>query len=965
MSSHVVRSAVQLTLLASAFAVAMPTPAADEVLNEIVVTGSRIARPELQSTTPTIVLNTEQLQNQGFENLADIATSLPQFTPAFGASRTQSTFSGATSSGLNAVNLRNLGSVRTVVLINGRRVPGGTSTSTTVDMNTIPTANIERVEILTGGAAAVYGADAVAGVINLITKKNFEGMEFGASYGATFESDNQNPSGYIMLGGEFADKGRGLFTIQYDKQGRVSCKDRDLCKQDFSWLSATAPPLSGPPAYSGVGLAPRIFMPNGSSVTSRGGNFTNASGGLIPFDVTVDGYNRNAARDLAIPTERIMVAAEGEYAVSDFASAFVELNFGQTETDSAFEGHPFQSSSAGSLVGGGPGVTGLQPSIPLSNPFVPQAIRDAYTAQLAALPTPGNPATAQITWSQRFNMFGLRGANNNRQTIRAVAGFKGDFDSLAGFGKDWTWEIHHVYGRTTLDSLSEGFVGTDRLYNALRVEQVPGGPAGTYRCVDAAARAQGCIPVNPFAAYTQPMLDYLSVTAGQGGRSELQDSQAFLTGSLFELPAGPFQAALGVERRTFSGFVDYDESINLGLVAGNQIGDVDLVEIEQKEVYAELLAPIVKDLPFARSVAVETAYRRTDSDVGEYGTWKYGANWEPLEGLRLRVMRARSVRTPVPGELSGVGQTFGTIADPCTQGRRGAPGSVRDTNCTAAGVPATYNPVLQIEQSVAGFSGGNPDLVPEEATSLTYGFVLTPTFLPNFSLSVDRFVINIDGIITSVARQTETNLCYDTVERLFCSQLTRGTSPLLPGANYVLTAVNEQQQNVAATDIAGFDVALGYFFSIGDASRLSADLSMTFYDKAELQAIPGQQREDLLGFAGGSTSDQGFVKRQGVLNLGYHVGPFGANWHTRYIAPAGMSPFIDGFPKIGSHVYHDTRFSVGFMESSEVYVGINNVFDKEPPLFATNTSGTQALDTVPGYYDIFGRSYYAGMKVKF
>jgi outer membrane receptor protein involved in Fe transport len=335
-------------------------------------------------------------------------------------------------------------------------------------------------------------------------------------------------------------------------------------------------------------------------------------------------------------------------------------------------------------------------------------------------------------------------------------------------------------------------------------------------------------------------------------------------------------------------------------------------------------------------------------------------------------MRARSVRTPVPEELSGIGQTFGTISDPCTQANRGPAGGTRDVNCAADGVPVGYDPVLQIQQGVAGFTGGNPDLVPEVATSLTYGFVLTPSFLPEFSLSVDRFSISVDGIITTIARQTEANLCYDTPGRLFCDQLTRGTHPLRPGDNFILVAVNEQTQNVAATDISGFDVNLGYAFGIADVfrsaadlGRLSMDLSMTFYDKADLQPVPGEEKIDLLGAAGGSTSDQGFLKRQGVLNLRYGLGPFGANWHTRYIPRSEMSPFTSGFPKVASHIYHDARFALRFGEGSETYVGISNVFDKDPPFFATSTAGTQALDTVPGYYDIFGRSYYAGVRVKF
>lgn len=969
------RRAVRLALYAGGAAAALVAGTATaqdqdqaesaEDVETVIVTGSRIQRPELEATVPMVTLGQEDFAAQGFENFADLAVSLPQFAPSFGSSRSQSTFSGAASSGLNTVNLRNLGDVRTVVLVNGRRVPGGTSTSTRVDFNTLPTANIERIELLTGGASAVYGADAVAGVVNIITKKNFEGIEIGASYGAADEGDNQNPSGHIMIGGSFADRGRGLLTLQYDRQGQVSCADRALCEEDFAWNNP-ATILRGPAAYSGVGLQPRVFMPNGTSVTRRGGSWTDASGALIPFSVPVDGYNRNAARDLAIPTKRLMVAAEGEYELARSVYAFAEVNYGQSETDSRFEGHPFQSQQPGSLVGGGPGVAGLQATIPLSNPFVPAALRTAYENQLAAQNPPGNPATALITWWQRFNFGGFRGADNNRETVRATGGFRGELDSI-GFGENWTWEIHHVYGRTSLDGLTEGLVGTDRLYNALRVEQTPGAPAGTFRCVDAAARALGCIPVDPFADLTPAMLDYLTLSAGQNGQSELEDSQAFITGSPFNLPAGPFQAVLGLERRAFSGFLDYDEAINRGLATGNQIGDVDFAEIVAKEVYGEALVPVLRDLPFARTVSLEAAYRRSDTDVGDYGTWKYGGEWAPVEGFRLRAMRARSVRAPIPGELSGIGQTFGVVQDPCTQARRntGPNPTVRAANCTADGVPADYVPPLVVEQSVAGFNGGNPALTPEEATTLTYGFVFTPTFLRNFSLTVDRFLIDVEDIITVVARQDQANRCYDTADRLFCDQLQRGANPVVPGANYVLNSVNEQLQNVAALEVAGFDVEARYGFNLGGAGKLDVQAQMTFYDKADQLPIPGAEVRDLLGTAGGSTIDQGFLKRQGFLNVNYLRGPLAANWRTRYLGAADMSAFVEGFPRIGSHAYHNVRLAYLMGDASEVFLGVNNVFDKEPPLFASGTSGTQALDTIPGYYDVYGRSYFGGVRVKF
>jgi iron complex outermembrane recepter protein len=935
-------------------------------LEEVVVTGSRIKRTELEATSPVLVIGSESLSEKGIENIADLAQQLPQFAPSFGSSRTQSTFSGAATSGLNLANLRNLGAGRTLVLINGRRVPAGTTTSASVDFNTIPTANIADIQVLTGGASSVYGADAVSGVINVITKSRFEGIEVGASYSESSEGDNKNPSGHIMFGSGFADgRGHAVFTAQLTNEGEVSCADRFLCAEDFFW-GAPATQVRGPAAYSGVGQNGRFFTAN-NSYTRRGTSFTGSTGALIPFDVTVDGYNRNPRRTLAIPTKRVMFAGEGSYELAPSVRAIAEFNYGSAKTDAPFEGHPFQSAAAGSLFGGGPGVAGLQASIPLDNPFVPAALR---TEVLTAAANAMQAVPTTITWWQRFDGFGLRGAENSRETVRGMVGFEGDLESIGGFGSDWTWSVSHVYGRTSLDSLTDGLVATDRLYYGLRVEADPARP-GQFRCSDPGARALGCVPVNPFAAYTQDQISYLSASAGQRGRSQLEATQASLTGAIAELPGGSLRASIGYERRDASGFLDYDEQINRALVTGNQIGDVSRVAAETNEFFVEALVPVVRDIVAAKSLNLDLGYRRSSTEGEDYNTWKYGLAWSPLEDLTIRAIRNRAIRTPVPGELSGIGQNFGVVNDPCTAARRNA-NPTRAANCAAAGVPATYAPPVVVEQSVGGFVGGNPALAPEEATTLTYGIAWSPSFVPGLAVTLDRFQIELDGAINTVGRQTKTNLCFDS--GLFCGDLTRGTNPAVPGATWVLTSVNDQLLNVASYNVRGYDLNVRYSFDFGalfnsesDFGKLNTNLIATVYDQAEYQALPGQPVIELLGFAGGSTSDQGYIKRQATLSLGYDRGPLGVNWGMRYVGKAGMSPFATGFPDIGSRVYHNIRvgWAFGEEEDSEIAIGVTNLFDKDPPFFASGTSGTQALDTIPAYYDVFGRQIFGSVTIKF
>ena len=257
------------------------------------------------------------------------------------------------------------------------------------------------------------------------------------------------------------------------------------------------------------------------------------------------------------------------------------------------------------------------------------------------------------------------------------------------------------------------------------------------------------------------MKDWLVVSAGQGGHNELSDSTAFISGTLFNMPAGGFKAVLGVENRSFAGFLDYDDVINNALVTGNQIGDVDYAKIVTNELFTEIEVPLLADKPFVRSLDLTGSFRHSNpKDNDNYNTWGYGLNWQPVGGLRVRASMARAVRTPVPDDLSGVGQTFGMVEDPCAVDNRAEnPSATRDANCAADGLLPGYDPPQSVRQSVGGFVGGNPDLTPEIGDTLTFGFVWQPSFLSGFNLSVDRFRIDIEDVITTVGRQTKADLC--------------------------------------------------------------------------------------------------------------------------------------------------------------------------------------------------------------
>ncbi len=919
-------------------------------IERVEITGTRIYRPNLTSSTPVVSITTQSMADIGVTNFADFATQLSQFAPAFGESRTQSTFSGVASSGLNRANLRNLGSSRSLVLINGRRVPGGSSTSTAVDFNSITTANVERIEVITGGASAVYGADAVAGVVNILTRKNVSGIEFNVGYGQAERGDNENPNFSIMMGGKIGDRGRGLLTLEMNNQGQVSCADREHCSEDFAWLSPGVINRS-PSARSGIGLGGR-FLVNpavAAGYTKRNGSFTDSSGNLIPFSVAIDGYNRNANRDVAIPTKRMLISGDAEYEIAKGVNAFAEFNFAQTKINSRFEGHPFQSSS--DRFGG---ANGLSPTIPSNNPFIPASLKAVL------------PATAtEIQWLQRFSgdtVGGFRGASSQRDMARTVFGLKGDFESLGGLGSDWRWEASHVYGRTRVNLGTQGLVGLGQLYYGLRVEADPANP-GSFRCSDAVARAQGCVPINPFADYTPAMQNYLRLSSTSVGTGALNSSVVNLSGAIAELPAGSLRVSVGAERRISSGNLDHDTVINRGLATGNQLADVDYVKTKTSETYGELLVPILSNAAFAKSLNIEGAYRRSTTGNQSASTWQYGTTWEPVAGLRLRANKARAVRAPAPDDLSGGGETAGVVNDPCIGWGTSTNAALR-ANCAAAGVPDNYDPILLIRQGVRGFVGGNINLRPEVATTQTFGFVLQPSVLKGFTLSVDRFEINVNDVITTVGRQLATDACYSRGQ--FCGNVRRGSTPLLPGANYVLLAVDDRNDNLAQLGTSGYDVESSYTMKLAGGD-IDLSLGATVYDEAYKVPLPGQARVDLLGQAGGSTSDQGYIKLTGRANIGYRVGNMRFNWNVRYIGSADMdnTSAAAGYPRIPAHTYHNIRAGYSLTKSIDLSVGVTNLMDKNPPLFATGRSGTQALDTIPGYYDVLGRSYFFSVKGKF
>ncbi|HEY0683971.1 MAG TPA: TonB-dependent receptor [Steroidobacter sp.] len=948
MSEYILlRRAVRTALLFGA-AATMAAPistalaAEEEGIQEVVVTGSRISRPEVEASTPVQVLSSDAILQQGSPNIADIINELPSVgTP--GLSRTNSNFL-TSGNGVSTINLRNMDDKRTLVLVNGRRVVSGVGGTSTVDINNIPTDLLESTQILTGGASAVYGSEAVAGVVNFVLKNDFEGVGLRAQTGTSSESDRGTDLVSLTLGKNIGDRGNVTFNVQYDKDDGLRSRERAISANDN-------------PARSSL-------TPQGSFIVPRGATWTYNPDNQLQrgFNTPVNGFNRNAERYIAVPLERTLYTALAHYDITDSTQVFFEGSYSEMESNSSLE--PLATDNSDAVLNGVP-LQGLS----LDNPFIPDPIRQEMIA---------NGATT-LGFRKRMNGVFDRSNVNDRDFHRFVVGFKGEiFDG-------WDWDVYYNQSRTKEYTASETAL-RDRYYYAL---DVISGPGGTPICRNDAARAAGCAPFNPFGfnSVSPEAADYIT-NGGQLDwyRAEVEQKvvAANISGSLFALPAGDLQIAAGLERRWEDSSERFSEDTQAGNTMGNALTNTD-GDYTVNEAYVEALVPLLKDAPGAHALDFEAAFRVGDySTVDEVFSWKTGLTYAPIEDVRFRAVYSVATRAPNIGELyQGANQTFPTgLVDPC-EGVTATSTGAADAYCRS--IPAiaeqiAANGVFEYTQSdiqsIEGRELGNPDVEEEEAKTWTVGVVLTPAFLPSFTASIDWFQIEIDDAITLIPRQTAIDECAfsgGTSER--CALVTRediGTPrPRTPGT---LFNIDSNYINAASIKTSGVDVASSYTFDFASNQRLRFAVNYTYLDKLTLQSGAGEPVENNVGqLSGDGRLGAGFEHRA-VGTINYGIGDFTATWRMNYLSKMkdtlienGGDPDDEG-NTVGSYVYHDVnlRYQFGAEQQYSVYLGVDNVFDKLPPVLnqlrASHITGTEtAADT----YDPIGRYGYAGLQVKF
>jgi iron complex outermembrane recepter protein len=914
----------------------------------IVVTGSRIARPDIEASTPIQVVGIEEIKSQGSQNVTDILNELPAAGTAIGRTNTNFSTSG---NGQATVNLRNLGSNRTLVLQNGRRVVSGIGGSSAVDLNVIPTELIERIEVLTGGASALYGSEAMAGVVNFVLKRDYNGLAARAQAGLTAAGDNPTQLFTVTAGKNFAD-GRGNITIygQYDNDEGLRSNKRKISEVDVPFRSS--------------------FTPQGTFfVGSNTYTYSPTNTLQLGFSNPVNGFNRNGERFISVPVERYIGAVMARYDFSDAIGVFLEANYAKTKSRSRLEALATDNSDATTPAGDSYG------GLSIDNPFIPATIRADMIAQ----------GRTVLPFRKRMTDVFDRSNRNDREYYRIVGGLKGQ---IAG---NWNWDAYYNYGRTTEATGSETAL-RDRYFFAL---DAIAGPNGTVICRDAAARAAGCQPFNPFGFNSVSAASAAYFT--NNGQLSTYDSKvtqktfgANVSGSLFELPGGDVKVAVGGERRTESSSEVFDLQTQLGNTMGNALTNTT-GRYKVSEGYAELTAPIVKDRPFFHFLGLEGAVRIGDySTVGSVFSWKAGATWAPSQDIRFRGVYSVATRAPNIGELfQGPSQTFPSgLQDPC-EGATATSSRTQDSYCRSIpGIAAAIaaNGTFRYDnnsdrQSIEGEDSGNPNLFEEKAKTLTLGVVFTPRFIKNFSATIDFFDIKVEDAINLLPRQVIINDCVATAgASSLCGLIVReGAAPnprsRTPGT---LFQIDSRPVNAANIRTRGIDFAVRYktptFAFLGaDETSLAFNLAYTYLDKLTLQPLAGLPVEDNRGQLDGDGRLGAGFKHRGNLSTTLDTGKFSLNWRVNYqsaIQDTLGNPATDTLNFVKSYWYHDlqARVEIGGDSSRklEFYAGVDNLFDKKPPVLdqnrASNITGTE---TAADSFDPIGRRFYVGAAVKF
>ncbi|MEG3125754.1 TonB-dependent receptor plug domain-containing protein [Sphingomonas sp. GB1N7] len=950
-------AALFITTSAIAQTVSSEQPASDDAPDAvIVVTGSRIVRLDYASPNPIVSLSADTLQQSGTTNITSFLQRVPALTNSVDSTRSAGNAQNEASigqAGLNLLDLRGLGTNRTLVLVNGRRHVASQSETAAVDINAIPTDLISRVDVLTGAASAVYGADGVSGVVNFILKRDFEGLSARSQFGISSRGDAAQRFASIVAGRNFAD-GRANVTLayEYNAEQPLANDDRDYLRSanrlNFVNLDNYDPARTGSyqqgpvadiryPQSSNQGIVyigNQIFRGDGAIYTP-GRQLVNDGFTLGGDDTPVAGY----IGDILPRTRRHAINLLTRFDASDAFKLSIEAKFVQSRART-FSGY-----------------SGTYPAtIALDNPYIPQSILRAAQA---------NGDGAVYISRNNFD-FPRRGEDDRRRTWRGV------IDATGKLGDHASYDVSYTYGRTDVRATKLNDRLPDRFSQALDAVRDPA--TGRIVCRSASARAAGCLPLNTFGGNTADpaAFAYFLADPVSDARIEQHVVNASLSGdfgALFKLPGGPVQFAVGGEyRRESSRFrpgqqlIDgifynpdagiYDETV----VPTPSSGKFDVVEA-----FGELNLPLLKDRPFAHILSVGAAGRYSRySTIGSTWTYQFNGVWAPVEDISFRGSYGRSVRAPNIAEIFRPRTGYvDFIDDPCYLSNRSQGTQFRDANCraivaAAGGNPATFtaanNPDAAV--NIPGAQQGNPNLRPEAARTWTAGLVLRPRFLPRLQIGLDWYDIRLSDAISQASPSTIAALCVDqpTIGNPFCATVSRRQ-----GTGYI-NGYTIQPENVAEFRTSGLELNASYRIPAGKLGAFDLRLIGGYLHRLEQVATPGAAVE--------SNADRPFRPKYTVtfsptwtidaLTIAYNLRwQDGVRRFSRFATDDNPS-FVDPrYFRFMALWQHDVQAQIAVGKDFAFYGGVTNLTDQKPDIgFDTNVPVSPV-----------GRYLYVGAKI--
>ncbi len=935
----------------------------------IVITGSRIARPDLESPSPVTTVSSEQFDLTGTVTVESLLNELPQIIP--GNTRVSNNQGGED---FSTLDLRGLGPNRTLILVDGERVPASSS-SGVVDIGTIPAGLIERVDVVTGGASAVYGSDAIAGVVNFILKDNFEGLEVSSQYGISDHGDGGAFNVQGLLGGNFGDD-RGNMTIfaSYYTRDPVGQGDRDLFRdaqvvvRGVDGTRFVAPQLTLLPGQVVTSSAGSATNPFGTIVQDAGNPFTNLSvllpgtfaaantnrdcnpatpgtnvnsgnlsfndagqlapsntQGLCAFADRSTGssrFNFNPFNYLVTPYRRYNITSTARYDISDAIRLKVIANYVDSTQEVNLAPTP---------------ATGID--VPVTSPLIPADL-------LIALNSRPDP-TAPFTINRRFVETGPRVGiyNSKTQTLRGT---------LSGpLAHGFNWDMTASYGKTTANIEAKGNINNTAVQQGLN-----GCPT---------ASLPGCVPLDIFGGGTidAAMLSFVRVDTQERRQFDQVRIAGNITGNLIELPAGPVGIAVGAEARTDRGSIVVDDAQRTGNIYGfnavqNQQGKVNV-----KEIYGEVRVPILADMPFFHELSVEAGARYSDySSAGGLFNWKLGAQWSPVEWLKFRGIYNKAARAPSIVELFRNGdQGFPSYTDPCnaTEGPSGA----TLARCQADAPLVDFSTFAQNNDQVQAFAFGNTGLSEETAKTYTVGAVLTPNLgLGRFSATIDYYNIQIDDVISGFGAQFFLDDCYIRGVASSCARVVRDP------ATGLVDRVNTAVLNSGTFKTSGVDAAVNFAvpfadLGLGIPGRFRFQELISYLDKIDFGG------GDFAGQSGGGIGGT-FPEWKSTMTVAYDSSSFTAQVRWNYLSETEEAFGDAGNPRLPATArnpvlpalsYFDLSLRKSIGDNFELTGILQNVFNAKPKHTPAGDSGFRVNAS---YYNpiILGRYFTVQAKVK-